>query len=68
MIEVISYTTQNPLVSGVIVTTRSDERIFDSDNRVTMCKLAESNNYFISRCSSLLERILNHGTKRGGSH
>ncbi|KAL7781097.1 heme peroxidase [Trichoderma afarasin] len=57
--EFISNTTMNPLASGVNVTTRSDERIFNSDGRVTMRKLAESNDYFTSRCSILLERMLN---------
>ncbi|KAL7943587.1 heme peroxidase [Trichoderma barbatum] len=57
--EFISNTTQNPLVSGVNVTTQSDECIFNLDSGVTMRKLAESNDYFISRCSILLERMLN---------
>ncbi|KAK4079054.1 CAZyme family AA2 [Trichoderma harzianum] len=57
--EFISNTTKNPLVSGANVTTRSDDRIFNSDGRVTMRKLAQSNDYFASRCSTLLERMLN---------
>lgn len=61
--EFISNTTKNPLVSGANVTTRSDDRIFNSDSRVTMRKLAQSNDYFASRCSILLERMLNTVSK-----
>ncbi|PPQ65926.1 hypothetical protein CVT24_011259 [Panaeolus cyanescens] len=49
--------TQNPLVVGHNETTRSDLRIFSSDNNVTMKSLSDSN-VFRERCTVLFERML----------
>jgi hypothetical protein len=51
--------TQNLLAFGPNETTRSDHRIFNSDGGKTIQKLADSNDYFLATCSSLLERLIN---------
>ncbi|KIK56945.1 hypothetical protein GYMLUDRAFT_173768 [Collybiopsis luxurians FD-317 M1] len=56
--EYLQNTTQNPLVVGPNVTTRSDFRIFSSDGNVTMQSLLSPAN-FNQTCSSLFERMLN---------
>ncbi|KIK56946.1 hypothetical protein GYMLUDRAFT_229967 [Collybiopsis luxurians FD-317 M1] len=56
--EYLQNTTQNPLVIGPNVTTRSDFRIFSSDGNATMQSLLSPIN-FNQTCSSLFERMLN---------
>ncbi|TCD65073.1 hypothetical protein EIP91_003275 [Steccherinum ochraceum] len=56
--EYLDGTTQNPLVIGPNVTTRSDFRIFNSDNNATMSKFADSS-VFMSTCADLLARMIN---------
>ncbi|KIK56950.1 hypothetical protein GYMLUDRAFT_229970 [Collybiopsis luxurians FD-317 M1] len=56
--EYLQNTTQNPLVVGPNVTTRSDFRIFSSDGNATMQSLLSPAN-FNQTCSSLFERMLN---------
>ena len=58
-IEYSRNTTQNPLVVGQNVTTRSDQRIFSSDGGKTLRKMAAANENFISTCTPLLERMIN---------
>jgi hypothetical protein len=57
--EFINNTTTNPLVAGQNVTTRSDFRIFSSDSGDMMRNMAASNDFFLSTCNTLLERMLN---------
>ncbi|KAJ6571280.1 heme peroxidase [Mycena capillaripes] len=56
--EYIAGTTQNPLVVGNNHTTRSDERIFNSDGNSTMQSFAESPTLFVATCASLFRRML----------
>ncbi|KIK55701.1 hypothetical protein GYMLUDRAFT_47659 [Collybiopsis luxurians FD-317 M1] len=56
--EYLQNTTQNPLVVGPNVTTRSDLRIFSSDGNATMQSLLSSDT-FDQTCGSLFERMLN---------
>lgn len=55
---------QNALAFGHNKTTRSDARIFDSDGKVEIKKLAASNDYFLKTCGSLLERMVNTVPKK----
>ncbi|KAH8883387.1 heme peroxidase [Thozetella sp. PMI_491] len=57
--EYVANTSGNPLVSGSNITTRSDFRIFNADGGVMMGDMAASNDYFISTCTALLERMIN---------
>ncbi|KAF5376339.1 hypothetical protein D9757_008666 [Collybiopsis confluens] len=56
--EYLQNTTQNVLVIGPNITTRSDFRIFSSDGNDTMQSLLSPDN-FNNTCSSLFERMLN---------
>ncbi|KAJ3720911.1 heme peroxidase [Lentinula raphanica] len=56
--EYLQNTTQNILVVGPNVTTRSDFRIFSSDGNVTMQSLLSSDT-FNRTCVTLIERMLN---------
>ncbi|KAF9077113.1 heme peroxidase [Rhodocollybia butyracea] len=56
--EYLQNTTQNVLVVGPNVTTRSDFRIFSSDGNATMQSLLDSNT-FTQTCADLLERMIN---------
>ncbi|TCD65071.1 hypothetical protein EIP91_003273 [Steccherinum ochraceum] len=55
--EYLDDTTQNPLVVGHNVTTRSDLRIFSSDNNSTMSKFADAS-VFKSTCADLFARMI----------
>ncbi|KAE9405437.1 heme peroxidase [Gymnopus androsaceus JB14] len=54
----LQNTTQNVLVVGPNVTTRSDFRIFSSDGNVTMQSLL-SPNTFSETCADLIQRMIN---------
>ncbi|KAJ3720914.1 heme peroxidase [Lentinula raphanica] len=56
--EYLQNMTQNVLVVGPNVTTRSDFRIFSSDGNVTMQSLLSSDT-FNETCGTLIERMLN---------
>ena len=56
--EFLAGATNNPLVVGPNVTTRSDERIFNADGGAMMRHMSSLGNFF-STCGSLLERMLN---------
>ncbi|KAJ6495460.1 heme peroxidase [Mycena sanguinolenta] len=56
--EYLDSTTQNVLVVGSNVTTRSDMRIFSSDGNVTMQNMASASN-FHQICGDLIERMIN---------
>ncbi|KAJ3970788.1 heme peroxidase [Lentinula raphanica] len=47
-----------PLVTTDNVTVRSDLRLYESDNNATMRGLSNSTEYFVSRCISLMARML----------
>ena len=47
-----------PLVTTTNTTVQSDLRLFSSDNNATMQRLAQSNSYFTSQCSSLFSRMI----------
>ncbi|KAH8887215.1 heme peroxidase [Thozetella sp. PMI_491] len=57
--EFVANTSRNPLASGPNITTRSDERIFNADGGEMIRKMAASNDFFLSTCTSLLERMVN---------
>ncbi|KAJ3716374.1 heme peroxidase [Lentinula raphanica] len=48
-----------PLVTTDNVTVRSDLRLYESDNNATMRGLSNSTEHFVSRCISLMARMLN---------
>ncbi|KAJ3887172.1 heme peroxidase [Lentinula edodes] len=56
--EYLQNTTQNILVVGPNVTTRSDFRIFSSDGNVTMQSFLSSDT-FNNTCGNLIERMIN---------
>ncbi|KAH7303941.1 WSC domain-containing protein [Stachybotrys elegans] len=56
--EFLANTTKNPLVVAANDTVNSDKRIFESDGRKTMQKLAEGDN-FQSMCADIFERMIN---------
>ncbi|KAJ3774694.1 heme peroxidase [Lentinula raphanica] len=47
-----------PLVTTDNVTVRSDLRLYESDNNATMRGLSDSTEHFVSRCISLMARML----------
>ncbi|KAF7368145.1 Peroxidase [Mycena sanguinolenta] len=55
--EYLNSTTENVLVVGANITTRSDLRIFSSDNNVTMQRLASSTT-FNTVCADLIGRMI----------
>ncbi|KAM0525616.1 hypothetical protein ACHAPE_000325 [Trichoderma viride] len=57
--EFIANVTQNPLAFGQNETTRSDFRIFNADGGKAISQLADSNDYFLSTCTTMLERMIN---------
>ncbi|KAJ7694001.1 heme peroxidase [Mycena olivaceomarginata] len=58
-VQYIDGTNTDPLVVGFNTTTNSDARIFSADGNRTMQSFAADPNFFLSRCGSLLERMLN---------
>lgn len=62
----MNNSTQNALAFGKNETTRSDFRIFNSDGGALIRQIAESNDFYLSTCKPLLERMVNtvpHGVK-----
>ncbi|UKZ67467.1 uncharacterized protein TrAtP1_008627 [Trichoderma atroviride] len=57
--EFVANITQNPLAFGQNETTRSDFRIFNADGGKVISQLAASNDYFLSTCTTMLERMIN---------
>ncbi|KAH8886022.1 heme peroxidase [Thozetella sp. PMI_491] len=57
--EFVGNISQNPLIVGENITTRSDLRIFTSDGGGMISDMAASNDFFLSTCRVLLERMLN---------
>jgi hypothetical protein len=57
--EFVTNVTQNPLAFGQNETTRSDFRIFNADGGKVISQLADSNDYFLSTCTTMLERMIN---------
>ncbi|PON20089.1 WSC domain-containing protein [Trichoderma gamsii] len=57
--EFVANNTQNPLAFGQNETTRSDFRIFNADGGKVISQLADSNDYFLSTCTTMLERMIN---------
>lgn len=57
--EFVSNQTQNVLVVGPNVTTRSDLRIFNADGGDLIKKMAASPDFFALTCQNLLERMIN---------
>ncbi|PTB44240.1 hypothetical protein M441DRAFT_66006 [Trichoderma asperellum CBS 433.97] len=55
----VANVSQNPLAFGQNETTRSDFRIFNADGGKVISQMAESENYFLSTCNALLERMIN---------
>jgi len=55
----VSNSTQNVLVVGTNVTTRSDLWIFNADGGNLMQKMAASAEFFSLTCQTLLERMIN---------
>lgn len=54
----LENSTQNALAFGHNETTRSDLRIFNSDGGDMIHKMAASNDFFISTCTNLLQRMV----------
>ncbi|KAL9113513.1 MAG: hypothetical protein Q9227_002250 [Pyrenula ochraceoflavens] len=59
--EYLDWTGQRggPLVTSFNETSRSDLRLYLSDNNVTMKELSQSSEYFTSRCVELYTRMIN---------
>lgn len=57
--EFVANVTQNPLAFGQNETTRSDFRIFNADGGKVISQLADSNDYFLSTCTTMLGRMIN---------
>lgn len=57
--EFVANVTQNPLAFGKNDTTNSDKRIFNSDGRKAITKLASSPDVFFQTCQTLLEKMVN---------
>lgn len=57
--EFVANVTQNPLAFGQNETTRSDFRIFNADGGKVISQLANSEDFFLSTCNTLLERMIN---------
>ena len=57
--EFVSQVSQNPLAFGRNETTNSDKRIFNSDGGSLIRKMANDNKFFLSYCTTLLERMVN---------
>jgi hypothetical protein len=55
--EFVAKIPQNPLAFGQNETTRSDARIFSADNGTMIGQMAESQDFFLSTCSNLLQRM-----------
>ena len=47
-----------PLVTTTNTTVQSDLRLYESDNNATMERLGQSNDYFISQCSDVFQRMI----------
>ncbi|KAH8887236.1 heme peroxidase [Thozetella sp. PMI_491] len=59
----VANVSQNPLAFGSNITTRSDFRIFNADGGNTIGNMAKSNDFFISTCATVLEKMLNTAPK-----
>ncbi|KAL7924845.1 heme peroxidase [Trichoderma austrokoningii] len=57
--EFVTNVTQNPLAFGQNETTRSDFRIFNADGGKRISQLADSNDYFLKSCNTMLGRMIN---------
>ncbi|KAJ3499036.1 hypothetical protein NLG97_g651 [Lecanicillium saksenae] len=55
----VSNIGNNPLAFGHNVTTNSDGRIFNSDGGKLIRAMAQSNDFFLSKCQTLLEKMIN---------
>ncbi|KAL9097666.1 MAG: hypothetical protein Q9163_006306 [Psora crenata] len=47
-----------PLVTTTNTTVQSDLRLYSSDGNSTMRRLSQSNDYFVSQCSALFQRMI----------
>jgi hypothetical protein len=47
-----------PLVTSFNITSRSDLRLYESDNNATMIELATQGQGFLNTCSTLLQRMI----------
>jgi hypothetical protein len=56
--EYVAGTSQNPLISGYNIATRSDDRVFASDNKVTITTLTDTT-IFANTCVDILSRMVN---------
>ncbi|KAK4081296.1 CAZyme family AA2 [Trichoderma aggressivum f. europaeum] len=57
--EFVGNVSQNPLAFGQNETTRSDFRIFNADGGDMISQMASSNDFFLSTCNTMFERMLN---------
>ncbi|KAJ6789712.1 hypothetical protein PWT90_00576 [Aphanocladium album] len=57
--EFVNNTPKNPLAFGHNVTMRSDARIFNSDGKKEISRLAASSSDFYNTCSVLMEKMVN---------
>ncbi|RFU75382.1 wsc domain-containing [Trichoderma arundinaceum] len=57
--EFVANVSQNPLAFGQNETTRSDFRIFNADGGDLISQMAASQDFFLSTCTTMLERMLN---------
>jgi len=55
----VQGTEKNPLAFGYNETTRSDARIFKADEGELISRMAASNDFYLSTCTTLLERMIN---------
>lgn len=58
-VEFLNNSAQNALAFGRNETTRSDFRIFNSDGGTIIRQMAASNDFYLSTCKALLERMVN---------
>ncbi|KAM0261527.1 hypothetical protein ACHAQJ_002210 [Trichoderma viride] len=56
--EFVANVTQNPLAFGQNETTRSDFRIFNADGGDVISHMADSQDFFLSTCNTMLERMI----------
>lgn len=58
-VQFVRNISQNPLAFGHNHETRSDARIFNADGGELIRRMAKSNDFFISTCKDLVERMIN---------
>jgi hypothetical protein len=58
-VQFVTNVTQNPLAFGQNETTRSDARIFNADGGDVISHMADSQDFFLSTCNTMFERMLN---------